>query len=560
MDALILARRTIRPYRSTAIAATTEPANEAVDPPRRRPTWPQAAQDRALAARAANAFFWAALVAGIFYRVIRYVDNRSLWLDESFLALNLLDRSSRELLDSLDYAQSAPPAFLLIENGVVEFLGDSERALRLFPLLSSLVALGVFAWVARVVLSRWGATIAIVLFATNDYLVYQASEVKPYSSDAGVAVVLLALFLHFERGPASLGRLVPLVVAGTLAPLLSFPSPLVLAGVGCGALLLLHRRGSRRDLIGAVAFMGVWVAVFGFVIALTSDTVQQISSQLFPGETSAGESLARVAELTWSVFVNPGGFDNGTNALAALVAAFGFFSFARAGPPWRVVALALPPGLAVIAAALDRYPIGGRYSLFLVPFLVLFVAAGIDALVRDSRRGLVLGGALAVVLVAPAVLTASEHVLSPPRGEHVRPLIETAADGWREGDTLYVSRNAQYALRYYTECRDCRESAGRWPWHTKLLRPHPAEGQLTPALGSVPPSVVIGTQGPGVDRAAADLARLPSRGRLWMLFSHVPTWEPLNQELLMRRSLDRRGRVLGEWRAGSASLALYDLG
>jgi hypothetical protein len=162
-----------------------------------------------------------------------------------------------------------------------------------------------------------------------------------------------------------------------------------------------------------------------------------------------------------------------------------------------------------------------------------------------------------VVLLDPQTVEATRRTLSPPRSEDVRPLLQTIADHWEPGDTLYVFRNSQFALRYYTECRDCRPGGRSWPWPARLVPARPSDGEFPQTLASVPPTVVIGTLKVGVDRVAVDLSRLRGDGRLWTLFSHVPTWEPLNQEALMRRELDRRLRVIGNWRSGDADLVLY---
>jgi hypothetical protein len=45
---------------------------------------------------------------GIILRLIQYGINRSLWLDESLLALNIVNKSLSELLRPLDYNQIAP--------------------------------------------------------------------------------------------------------------------------------------------------------------------------------------------------------------------------------------------------------------------------------------------------------------------------------------------------------------------------------------------------------------------------------------------------------------------
>lgn len=53
------------------------------------------------------------VLAGIYMRVKTYLFNRSLWLDEASLALNIVTRGFWNLLNPLDHNQGAPVGFLL---------------------------------------------------------------------------------------------------------------------------------------------------------------------------------------------------------------------------------------------------------------------------------------------------------------------------------------------------------------------------------------------------------------------------------------------------------------
>jgi hypothetical protein len=68
------------------------------------------------------------IIFGIVIRLVQYLNNRSLWLDEVNLALNIINRSYSELLNTLDYNQAAPPGFLWIEKLVTQLLGNNEYA------------------------------------------------------------------------------------------------------------------------------------------------------------------------------------------------------------------------------------------------------------------------------------------------------------------------------------------------------------------------------------------------------------------------------------------------
>src|SRR5690606_12042987 len=56
------------------------------------------------------------VVLGIVLRLRQYFANRSLWVDEASLALNIINRSFGGLTQPLDYNQGAPVGFLFIEK------------------------------------------------------------------------------------------------------------------------------------------------------------------------------------------------------------------------------------------------------------------------------------------------------------------------------------------------------------------------------------------------------------------------------------------------------------
>ena len=176
---------------------------------------------------------WLVVGAGVLLRLARYADNRSLWLDEAYLSLNIIDKSPTELLGKLDFLQAAPPGFLLLEKLAVVLLGDSEYVLRLVPLIAGIASLMVFQAVARRFLSPGALLLAVALFAVNEPLVYYASETKPYGSDVLVALVLLLLACRVTERAADRAnlRLAMLAVGGLVGVWLSFPAVFVLAGI-----------------------------------------------------------------------------------------------------------------------------------------------------------------------------------------------------------------------------------------------------------------------------------------------------------------------------------------
>src|SRR5689334_9239195 len=183
--------------------------------------------------RAADAALPIVLLLGIVLRLVQYLQNRSLWVDEAMLAINFTGKSFSKLVTSpLQYNQQAPIGFLIVEKVLVDAFGNGEYVLRLFPLICGIAALLLFPRVARRALpSTLSQLVAVTLFATSFRLIFYASDVKQYSGDVAAVVILsLAAFRTIEaefrpRRTAALG------ILGVIAIWFSHPAAFVLGGI-----------------------------------------------------------------------------------------------------------------------------------------------------------------------------------------------------------------------------------------------------------------------------------------------------------------------------------------
>lgn len=64
------------------------------------------------------------IFVGSILRLLEYLYNRSVWLDEANLSLNLINKTFIQLLQPLDFGQYAPIGFLWIEKVVFYCLGS----------------------------------------------------------------------------------------------------------------------------------------------------------------------------------------------------------------------------------------------------------------------------------------------------------------------------------------------------------------------------------------------------------------------------------------------------
>src|SRR5688500_7907128 len=84
------------------------------------------------------------IVLGALLRIILFVGDRSLMIDEANLARNYDERSFSRLFESLNYEQYAPPLFSVIVKSLTLTFGTVERALWGLPFISGIVTLLLF--------------------------------------------------------------------------------------------------------------------------------------------------------------------------------------------------------------------------------------------------------------------------------------------------------------------------------------------------------------------------------------------------------------------------------
>jgi hypothetical protein len=501
----------------------------------------------------------AIVVVGCVLRLLRWLDNPALWLDEAFLALNTTERPLADLFGALAFLQSAPPGFIVLEKGSEVAFGDAERSLRLVPLLASMASLPLFAYVARRILSPPAGVLSLTLLAVGPAVLERAVEAKPYPVDLFVTTLLLALYLWTTSGPDNRGamRFVILGVACLTAVWLSFPAAFIVAGLTCALAVRALQTGSRRAFALAGAIAGAALASFAVVYAIASTSTSRVSAHLFDDGGHVGR-LGTIRD-AWNMFEYPGGFYYRTTALAALLVLAGLVALATRKNVELLTLLGLPFALALAAALLHLYPIGGRFAFFLVPPLLLLVGRGTQALVEWSRKPRVIAVGVAVLILSAPLALAAHGVVRPPARDDVKPALRHLVHEWQPGDTLFVYANTQYVLRYYGLCRNCSPRGTDLPWPIRVAPRSPSNDQWAPALQSVAPTLVIGSGSPGRPGGPfRDLKRLPSHGRIWLLFTNVISHAGLDDENLLVEELERRGTLVEQMQSRGARLYLFE--
>jgi len=478
-------------------------------------------------------------------RIATYLGNRSLWADEAQLAMNIVERSPRGLLDPLDHAQAAPIGFLLIEKLAVSCLGESEWTWRLLPLLAGLGSLVLMPFVARCWLSASETAVATWLVALSQPLVYYSSEVKQYSSD--VLCALLVVWVSQRALQRKRAGMTCVALAGTLAMCLSHPAAFVCAGSAATLALWARNARDRSAGIRTAAVVCVWgvcfVALYAPILLRHSegaDYLRQFWGSSFPPlPPHALSDLAWPVRSFFGFFNDPAGLGASGGASVAFV--LGCYAMLRAKR--TALALCLFPALAtLLAAALhlypfatavftSSYPLQGRLLLFLVPGVCIVVAAGLGWLLRGQPEQARLGWVVAGLILASVGGEMATRPAWSVRIHEVRPLVEALAKHVRPDDVVVLNTRALSTYRYYC--------------HRLQVSP--------PAVIKLGGTCLWGEY-------EQQLLKLPRGARVWLLYAHHPSWYSEQDEAFVLSVLDRIGQRQHEKKTAGASLYLYTIG
>jgi hypothetical protein len=451
-----------------------------------------------------NQWLCLALVAlGLADRLRQFLSGRSQWLDEVELSSNIVDRGYLALVRPLEYGQVAPVGYLWAEHTLVLLFGSSDHVLRLLPLVAALASVLVFWRLSAAVLRPWAVPVALATFAFSAHQVYYGGEAKPYSGEVLVSLTMVWLTLWLVRRPVTWRRALVWGGAGALGALFATPAVLILAG--CSAVVgavVLYRR-SLQQILAAVLAGLLWGASFlvAFSIQLRqvggSEAVHAFWTRL---EAFAPQPIRPRSTLHWlprmvqDVSVDPIGSTHWLLLAAAVLVGLGVLAVRRQYGFVGVTSGIL--AMAVLAAVVDRYPLGQRLALYLVPLVLICAAATVDlAPPRWAVLGLV--PAVLVLFSLQAGLRGGyQMLLHPELRSQSKPVLGYLAAHRRPTDLILAHDFSTPAVTYYGA-----------------------------PLGVVAGGSFAGHPSRAGCRDQERLAPLRAVPRFWVIFTHLPPGE-----------------------------------
>jgi len=400
---------------------------------------------------------WFILSAGILLRLRHLLENRSLWLDEACAAVGITSASYREIL--LNHAilpefARPPMMFTLLEKALVSLLGNNEIALRLFPFISAIGALAIFAYVSRKILTRRAFYIALALFAIAEPLVYYSAELKQYSTDLLCAILLLELARAVLSRGFKLEECLRMALAGAALLWLSNAMIFVLAGITFVFLLNKPWAKSRGVALALGATVLIWFISFALLYSVSLRHMVGNASIIDTWKgafcTSPLFSLETI-RWAWNLFTLS--FENpvGLKWVGLMLPLFVFGAWRLWGRDRNIMLLWLMPLLFTLFAALmGKYPFYGRVLLFLTAGYYIFIAAAVDELLLLPRKFIVpVTLVFLSILFYQPVVDAGYFALHSRSKTDNRGAMEFMAEYYHPGDFIYLGTLAQPPFWYY---------------------------------------------------------------------------------------------------------------
>ncbi len=442
--------------------------------------------------------------------VYQYLSGTSLWLDESFLALNIISKSPIELFSPLLHGQIAPILFLQIEKIFSWIIPNSDYGLLLPPLLCFFAVL-IFSLKTVKLVTKNPVTIVlfISLIGLNCRMLVYSNELKQYIFD--VLVSITAIYYLIKPYSNQSRKMLTLCWWGCIAIFVSSISPIMMTSMG---FFLLHEGITKRfEIRNLIKLSLIWSLVFtlNFFVAYYNNPIVpsmkvywQNANGFFPTDSfhSAYDFIVFNSKIFLEDFVVTQ--VSGKNILYLPILLGLLYLVKKRGS--LSVLVVVPIILHLTLSAFQFYPAVGRLVLYFIPLVAFLLIFAFEALV--SLADVIVHKMPTVTrqyydryfwflgILVPFVIYNGSYLNHgfplPLRNQEIKECLRYIESNSIKGDQIYVYTSAKFAFEYYAE--------------TKFLDK------------SIPYFISKGSEG-SVTENIAEMSKLKNRN--WLLFSHI---------------------------------------
>lgn len=499
-------------------------------------------------------------------RLKHFLENRSLWLDEAALAINIAQRTLDQILSSTyresQLAPTAPIGFLAIEKIMIQLFGLSESVWRFFPFLVSIFSIIRFSALLKENFSKLTTVLALSFLLFSPNLIYYSAELKHYAFDVAFAIFLIGSAFRILNSSNELNTLL-LGVLGFLSIIFSYSALFILPGVWIVlvAASLSKKQYTRLKFLLIIA--AVWLYLFGtvYIFELSQISESKVLSRMWNNAfLPADGTVTKKIEWGINAFLDffKYMFGAGINYPAIILFFVGCFKMFKESKD-KFFILIIPFILCFIATVLRKYPFYERFLLFLFPCVYIFMAKGIEFIFVKIKNSAVIILLCGFLLIRPIAASLEAFVKGYFR-EEMRPVMAHLKENLKPMDVFYMNNQAAFAFYYYMGALsfpNMTYAIGR----TVDAATH--EDVCIPMFYEIPIFDEGGWSYKYIQEQRDDYRMIcrnawvegSDNPRTWIIFSH----DKKNLKELVLESLNQKGRMLDHFEAIGASIYLYDL-
>jgi hypothetical protein len=398
------------------------------------------------------------ITAGILFRLKHYLTNCSLWTDEAWVAVSVTSRSLWDIVRGVEIFPdfSKPPlGFLVLTKTATLVFGTQEYALRLFAFIFGIAAIFLFYRLLKRFQDKALTVLALGFFCLSPSLIYYSAELKQYSLDLALGLMLFLFFGRVAQEPLRFKESCLIGLVGAVAMWISNAVLFILAAFGFTIFFLSVFRKRWRCLACAFLIYGCWAVSFWFLYqrVLANMVTNNLLFQMWKGALLESplfslDAVKWIQRVLSEMFIDPLNFS--VAAIAFPLFILGAVSFARKHKAYALLFL-FSILVTLLAAIFHKYPFRGRLLLFLFPGVLVCVVEGVLWLARSVRKefSLAVIVVLLLCLCNQAFFAMSHGFAKDYCRENTREAVQFVSQQYKQGDFIFLNSAAQFPLWYY---------------------------------------------------------------------------------------------------------------
>lgn len=481
-----------------------------------------------------------AVALAILLRIGEYLANRTFTWDESAVALSIM-REPYLALTQLLYLQYRPFLFSVAVKALTSTFSTSELTFRFIPLIAGIISVILFYNLSKKILDKRFVWVSVAIFGLSTSLISYSSFLREYSIDVLLYILFYLLLGNYivVKKALDIKTVLLIGVLGTAAVWLSNPIYFLLAtGGAIVQIYFLIRKdyGNFFKFMIPIALWGLGM-ILNYLIVLRHFSGDNLTLQYFTLDGSFPPSpIYSILAIKWfyDSFVYLLSFHLGSIFIPPLIffllGVYALFKKNRL----LLFLLISPIVFAFCLSTVKLYPVTGRHMLFAAPMLIVIITAGISKVYEIVKRKMVL---VAIFLILLAALFGSEIVSAyklaslPEEQDNLKTLMTYVRDHKKTGDWIYLYNNTNTPYIYYAP----RLGLANLPYIEGRLRTQAFVTYLD------------------------DFKTLIGKDRVWVIFTHDYNWGLVDEQAYIVTYLDKIGKRITYYPAGSSALFLYDL-